>query len=50
VDAKCVVDGHVITSQGPGTSLQFALKMVEKLYGREKAETQAAALLTTLAD
>ena len=30
--------GHIITSQGPGTSLQFALKIVESLYGLEKAE------------
>mmetsp|Transcript_7815 Transcript_7815/g.17160 ORF Transcript_7815/g.17160 Transcript_7815/m.17160 type:complete len:189 (+) Transcript_7815:91-657(+) len=47
-DEKAVADGHVITSQGPGTSLQFALKIVEKLYGLEKAEELAKALLTTL--
>ena len=27
-----MVDGHVVTSQGPGTSLQFALKLVEQLH------------------
>mmetsp|Transcript_61397 Transcript_61397/g.142906 ORF Transcript_61397/g.142906 Transcript_61397/m.142906 type:complete len:189 (-) Transcript_61397:68-634(-) len=48
-DAQAVIDGHVITSQGPGTSLQFALKIVEKLYGLEKAEEIAAALLTKTA-
>lgn len=41
-------DASVITSQGPGTSLQFALRIVEKLYGREKATELAEALLTEL--
>lgn len=35
--APVVVDGHIITSQGPGTSLPFALKLVETLCGPEKA-------------
>ena len=48
-DSKAVVDGHIITSQGPGTSLQFALKLVEKLYGPEKADELAAQMLTTVA-
>ena len=46
-DAAVVVDGSVITSQGPGTSLQFALKIVEVLYDSSKAEEVAAPLLTT---
>ena len=32
-----VVDGHVVTSQGPGTALAFALKLVEILIGPETA-------------
>jgi 4-methyl-5(b-hydroxyethyl)-thiazole monophosphate biosynthesis len=32
-----VVDQMCITSRGPGTALAFALKLVELLYGREKA-------------
>jgi 4-methyl-5(b-hydroxyethyl)-thiazole monophosphate biosynthesis len=34
---RVVVDGNVITSQGPGTSLEFSLKLVEILFGVGKA-------------
>ncbi len=33
-----VVDGNVITSRGPATALPFALKLVEKLAGKQVAE------------
>ena len=36
VDSRVVVDGNCITSQGPGTAMEFALKLVELLLGREK--------------
>jgi len=32
------VDEHIITSQGPGTAMEFSLKIVEKLAGASKAE------------
>uniref|UniRef100_A0A6S9E808 DJ-1/PfpI domain-containing protein n=1 Tax=Heterosigma akashiwo TaxID=2829 RepID=A0A6S9E808_HETAK len=32
-----VVSGNLVTSQGPGTSLAFALALVAELYGEEKA-------------
>ena len=38
VETRVVVDGPCITSRGPGTALEFALKLVEMLFGREKAE------------
>lgn len=33
-----VVDGNIITSQGPATALMFALKIVEKLMGKQSAD------------
>lgn len=42
-----VVDGNVLTSRGPGTSLKFALKCVETLYGVEKANELAKQMLVT---
>jgi len=30
-----VVDGNVITSRGPATALLFALKIAERLVGKE---------------
>ena len=38
VDEKVVQDEHIITSKGPGTSFDFAIKMIEVLCGREKAD------------
>ena len=37
-EGKVVVDGHIITSQGPGTAIDFALKIVETLMGPEKSD------------
>ena len=36
-DERVVVDGKVITSQGPGTAMEFAVKLVEVLAGKGKA-------------
>lgn len=40
-----VVDGHLITSQGPGTSLPFALTLVEALFGPETTASVKKELL-----
>jgi len=36
--AKVVTDGHIITSQGPGTAIDFALEIVKMLLGNSQAE------------
>jgi len=35
-DERVVVDGNIITSQGPGTAIEFAFKLVEVLIGENK--------------
>ncbi|KAH8384722.1 hypothetical protein KR093_006068, partial [Drosophila rubida] len=48
VDDKNVVqDGNLITSRGPGTAYEFALKISEQLAGVEKAQEVAKGLLLT---
>ena len=37
VDEKVVEDGNIITSQGPGTALAFALKLAQRLAGEKIA-------------
>ena len=42
---EVVVAGNVVTSKGPGTSLPFAVKLVELLFGKEKADEIADQML-----
>jgi protein deglycase len=44
--ARVVVDGNCITSQAAGTAMEFALKIVALLDGKEKADAVAAAMLS----
>ena len=37
IESRVVVDNNCITSRGPGTAMEFALKLVEVLYGEEMA-------------
>ncbi len=37
-DSPVQVDGKVITSKGPGTAMDFALTLIEKLQGKEARE------------
>jgi 4-methyl-5(b-hydroxyethyl)-thiazole monophosphate biosynthesis len=38
VDERVVVDGRIITSQGPGTAMEFSMKLVEVLVGKGKVK------------
>jgi len=48
VDEKVVVDGNIITSKGPGTAFDFALKLVEVLVGKTAKEAVRKKMLYEL--
>jgi 4-methyl-5(b-hydroxyethyl)-thiazole monophosphate biosynthesis len=43
-----VVDGNIITSRGPATALPFALKLAEKLAGKQVAEAVSKKTLANM--
>lgn len=45
ISNRVVVDGNLMTSRGPGTSMEFALAIVEKFFGRDKALELAKVML-----
>jgi 4-methyl-5(b-hydroxyethyl)-thiazole monophosphate biosynthesis len=45
IDERVVADGNCLTSRGPGTAVEFALALVERLYGRKKRDEVAAPLV-----
>ena len=48
-NAPVIADENIITSQGPGTALLFALVLVQHFKGEEEAHAVADAMLTTIA-
>lgn len=44
-EQRVVEDGQLVTSRGPGTTMEFALKLVERLSGSERAQSTAERLL-----
>jgi 4-methyl-5(b-hydroxyethyl)-thiazole monophosphate biosynthesis len=42
---RVVRSGTIVTSQGPGTSIEFALELVRELAGPERAQALAAGML-----
>lgn len=45
IDSKVVIDGNIITSQGPATTFHLALTMIEKLTNKEIKEIVSNATL-----
>lgn len=45
VDSRVVIDGNCFTSRGAGTAVEFALALVERLYGPEKLEEVASSMV-----
>ena len=47
-DERVVKDRNIVTSQGPGTALEFAFKLVEVLFGAEKVKEVNRGVLARL--
>lgn len=47
-EERVVVDRNIITSQGPGTAVEFAFKLVELLFGPETVEDVNRGVLARL--
>ncbi|MFQ5480536.1 MAG: DJ-1 family glyoxalase III [Thermodesulfobacteriota bacterium] len=47
-EERVVVDNNIITSQGPGTAIEFAFCLVTILFGREKTEEVNAGVLARI--
>ena len=45
---RVVIDGRLITSQGPGTSLEFALAIVREIEGAAKANELAKSMVVAM--
>lgn len=48
LDKRVVIDGKVITSQSPGTAMEFALKLVEILFGIERMKKVNAVIFAQI--
>ncbi len=47
-EERVVVDGHIVTSRSPGTALEFALKLVEILFGKDRMDTVNSGIMARL--
>lgn len=45
VQQRVVVDGQLTTSRGPGTAFEFALSLVQQLYGEDKMREVAGPMV-----
>lgn len=48
VESRVHVEGQVVTSRGPGTTMEYSLALVAQLYGKDKADEVAGSLVKQL--
>ena len=46
MNLRVVVNRNAVTSRGPATAIEFALALVERLYGKDKMEEIAGPLVS----
>ena len=47
-DERVVVDGNIITSQAPGTAMEFSLRLVEILFGCDRMNVVSKGVLARI--
>lgn len=45
LEEEVVVDGHITTSRGVGTAIPFALTLISRLFGQDKADAVAKSII-----
>lgn len=45
VESRVQIDGRIVTSRGPGTTIEFSITLIELLYGKEKADEVSSILV-----
>jgi protein deglycase len=48
IDDRVVIDGKLVTSQGPGTAMELALKLVKVLFGVDRMKKVNAGVLARI--
>lgn len=48
-ETPVVIDGNIITSRGPGTAMDFALTLIEVLFGKDKRKEVETPLVRSCA-
>lgn len=48
VESRVQQDGNVVTSRGPGTTMEYAVSLIEQLCGNDKANEVAGPLVAFL--
>ncbi|MBT4520862.1 MAG: DJ-1 family protein [Halieaceae bacterium] len=46
-DTRVVIDGNCITSQAPGTAIEFSLELVRQLFGEDKCNEVAGPMVVS---
>lgn len=45
VESRVQIDGRIVTSRGPGTTIEFSITLIEQLYGKDKADEVSSILV-----
>lgn len=44
-ESRVEIDGRIVTSRGPGTTIEFSITLIEQLFGKDKADEVSTILV-----